>query len=149
MSTRKATLEDLKQIEELAKGWGKIVVRQHWGDDGPGLDVDITQMENVAMAALHGLMAGTLESAMRQQADRLGEHQACPTCGKMCPLQQKERSLVGRIGSSLELREPTAHCPACRRDFFPSASHSEIERARLHSVGPGEDRPGVGTDEVV
>lgn len=131
MATRKLTSEDLKHIEELAKGWGKIIVRQHWGEQGPGLDVDINQMEEVAMAAVRALLAGTLEVATRQQAGCLGEEQACPDCGRMCLLQREQRTIVVRTGSTFEHDEPKAHCPACRRDFFPSASGAETEHARL------------------
>jgi hypothetical protein len=131
MAGRKLKPEDLKRIEELAKGWGKIIVRQHWGEKGPGLDVDLTQMEDVAMAAVQALLAGTLEVATRQQASQLGEEQACPACGRMCPLKHEERSIVVRTGSTFEHEEPKAHCPACRRDFFPSASGAETGHARL------------------
>ncbi len=58
MAARKLTAEDLKRIQELAKGWGKIIVRQHWGEQGPGLDVDLTEMEDVAMAAVRALAGG-------------------------------------------------------------------------------------------
>jgi hypothetical protein len=148
MAARKATAEDLKRIEELAKGWGKIIVRQHWGDQGPGLDVDLTQMEDVGLAAVRGLLAGTLEMATRMQADQLGEQHACPGCGRMCPLRAEERPVVVNGGSSFEHREPKGHCPACRRDFFPSASSAEAGHARLQSVGAEQDRPGGGRGEV-
>src|ERR1700722_3761824 len=106
MAGRKLKPEDLKRIEELAKGWGKIIVRQHWGEKGPGLDVDLTQMEDVAMAAVRALLAGTLEVATQQQADQLGDEQACPDCGRMCPLKHEERPIVVRIGSIFEHDEP-------------------------------------------
>ena len=131
MAARKLKPEDLKRIQELAKGWGKIIVRQHWGEQGPGLDVDLTQMEDVAMAAVQALLAGTLEMATQQQASLLGEQQACPDCGRMCPLKPEERPIVVRTGSTFDHHEPKAHCPACRRDFFPSASGAEIGHARL------------------
>ena len=88
MAARKLKAEDLKHIEELAKGWGKIIVRQHWGEKGPGLDVSLTEMEDVAMAAVRALLAGTLEMATEQQAGHLGDEQACPECGRM---QEKDR----------------------------------------------------------
>ena len=50
MATRKPTLEDLRRIEELAKRWGKIIVREQWGEQGPGLDVDLAQMEEIGVA---------------------------------------------------------------------------------------------------
>ena len=148
MATRKPTAEDIRRIEELARGWGKIIVRQQWGEQGPGLDVDLTQMEDVAMAAVRALLAGTLEVATQQQAGQLGQEQACPKCGRMCPLQTEERPIVVRIGSAFSHAEPKAHCPACRRDFFPSASAAETGHARLQSVGAEQDHPSGGTGEV-
>src|SRR5271156_3211369 len=139
MATRKATAEDLKRIEELAKRWGKIIVKEHWGEQGPGLDVDLTQMEDVGVAAMRGLLAGTLEAATEQQASQLGEQQACPDCGRMCPLRKEERPFVVRGGGSFEHHEPKAHCPACRRDFFPSTSAAETGHARLQPVSPEQD----------
>ena len=135
MFTRKLKEEDLKRIQDLAKGWGKIVVRQHWGEQGPGLDVDLSQMEEVAMAAVRGLPAGTLEVATEQQSGQLGQEQACPDCGRMCPLDRDKRPIVVRTGSVFEHNEPKAHCPTCRRDFFPSASAVEAGHAWLQSVG--------------
>ena len=148
MAARKATAEDLKRIEELAKRWGKIIVREHWGEQGPGLDVDLAEMEDIGVAAMRGLMAGTLESATQQQASQLGEQQACPACGRMCPLKQEERPIVVRGGGSFEHREPKAHCPACRRDFFPSASGAETEHARLQPGGSEQDRASGGPGKV-
>jgi hypothetical protein len=148
MATRKLTSEDLRHIQELAHGWGKIIVRQQWGEKGPGLDVDLTQMEEVAMAAIQALLAGTLEVATQQQASPLGQEQACPECGRVCSLTQEERAIVVRIGSIFNHDEPKGHCPACRRDFFPSASAAETGDARLQSVGGEQDRAGSGTGEV-
>src|SRR5438876_3796986 len=148
MATRKPTAEDIRRIEELARGWGKIIVRQHWGEKGPGLDVSLTEMEEVAMAAVRALLAGTLEVGTRQQADQLGQEYACPKCGQMCPLQNEERPIVVGIGSIFNHDEPKAHCPACRRDFFPSASAAETGDARLQSVGAEQDRAGGGRSEV-
>jgi len=44
----------------------------------------------------------------------------CPTCGKSCAVEVARRTVSGLDGP-LEMLEPKAHCPACRRDFFPSA----------------------------
>jgi hypothetical protein len=148
MAARKATAEDLKRIEELAKRWGKIIVREHWGEQGPGLDVDLTAMEDIGVAAMRGLLAGTLEAATQQQASQLGEQQPCPECGRLCPLQHEERPITVRGGGSFEHREPKAHCPACRRDFFPSASGPETGHASLQSIDSEQDCPSGGSGEV-
>ena len=148
MAARQLMIEDLRHIQELAKGWGKIIVRQQWGEQGPGLDVDLTQMENVAMAAVQALLAGTLETATQQQAQQFGHERPCPTCKRLCPLQSDDREITVRIGSTFDHHEPKAHCPACRRDFFPSASGVETRQSRLQPLGSEEDRGGGGSGEV-
>jgi hypothetical protein len=130
MATRKPTPEDLERIAELAQRWGKIVVQQMWGEQGPGLDVNLDQMEQVAMAAVRGLLAGTLETATEQQGRKLGEQQPCPDCGQPCPVVTEERT-VTTGGGSFEHHEPKAHCPACRRDFFPPKADSGTDQPRL------------------
>jgi hypothetical protein len=44
----------------------------------------------------------------------------CPTCGQTCRVEVGKRTVTGLDGP-VEMMEPKAHCPACRRDFFPSA----------------------------
>ncbi len=143
MNTHKLTGEDLAHIEELAKRWGKVVVKEQWGENGPGLEVTLDQMEQVAMAAVRGLLAGTLETATNQHAQRLGEQQPCPDCGRPCPLTSEERPVVTASGS-FQHCEPTGHCPACRRDFFPSASAVGVDQPRLQRRGDAEDRRSGG-----
>jgi hypothetical protein len=126
MSTSKYTSEELEQLRCLAREWGKIVSKRAFGDDGPGLDVDFRTMEQIAAAAAHGLTEGTLELLLRQQADRLPEQQPCPDCGRVCPTEPRTRSLAAE-GAEIEQMERAAHCPDCRRDFFPPADR----------IGPG------------
>jgi hypothetical protein len=130
MAARKLTTEDLREISRLAKQWGKIVVRHAFGDQGPNLDVDFAQMEEVARAAARGLTEGSLEEATAQQGQQLGERQLCPTCGQLCSVAFEERPFRVK-GAILQLREPKCYCPTCRRDFFPSASGAEVGRSRL------------------
>jgi hypothetical protein len=44
----------------------------------------------------------------------------CPQCGQVCSVITVKRTVTGLDGP-MEIMEPKAHCPACRRDFFPSA----------------------------
>jgi len=137
MAARKLTPEDLEAITNLARGWGKIVCGRAYGPDGPGLDVDLTNMEEVAFAAMRGLAAGTLETATAQQANRLDTHQPCPGCGQPCLVQHEPRSVTARTGP-FEHNDPKCHCTGCRRDFFPSASSLEVGHPRLHPEGAPE-----------
>jgi hypothetical protein len=118
MATRKPTPEQLDAIKALAREWGKIVGRRAYGEAGPGLDVDLDEMEQIAAAAAAGLAEGTLEHLAERQAQGLPDEVACPTCRQPCPVTRRPRRVVAR-GATVTLREPAAHCPACRRDFFP------------------------------
>lgn len=124
MAKHKLTSGQLAAVEKLAKQWGKIVARNAYGEGGPGLDVDFDEMEQIAAAATAGLVEGTLEHLAEQQARHLPAELPCPTCQKLCPVARRERRVVAR-GAAVTLSEPVAHCPACRRDFFPPATEPQ------------------------
>jgi hypothetical protein len=118
MPRRKLSAQDLQEIRDLACRWGKIVACHAFGEEGPGTDVDLDAMEQVAVAAAAGLTEGTLSTLMEQQAHRLGSEQPCPDCGRLCTVRRENRPLSVRTGPLIQ-REPICHCPDCRRDFFP------------------------------
>src|SRR5947209_6402347 len=66
MPRRQLTPEMLQEIRDLADGWGKIVAKRAFGDQGPGLDVDFDTMEQIALAAALGLTQGTLSTSLEQ-----------------------------------------------------------------------------------
>jgi len=118
MARRDFSPEEIHELRRLAASWGKIVARRAFGDQGPGLDVDFSTMEQIALAAAAGLTEGTLQTLLEQQADALGEQRPCPDCGRPCVLRRQERTLHTQ-GPPLQQSEPMGHCPDCRRDFFP------------------------------
>jgi hypothetical protein len=118
MAKRKSSPEQLTAVKELAKQWGIIIARNAHGNDGPTLDTDFDEMEQIAAAATAGLVEGTLEHLTQQQAQRLPDELPCPTCQKLCELKRQPRQVVAR-GATVTLQEPVAHCSVCRRDFFP------------------------------
>jgi hypothetical protein len=120
MTSPRFTPEELRELHALAAQWAKIVSKRAFGDDGPGLDVDFRTMEQIATAAAQGLTEGTLQLFLEQQAHKLPENQPCPQCGKLCPAKPHTRALTAQ-GVEVEHVERIAHCPACRRDFFPPA----------------------------
>jgi hypothetical protein len=130
MARRPFTPDELQELRHLAAQWGRIVARRAFGDDGPGLDVDFDMMEQIAHAAAQGLTEGTLQTLLARQTDALGDKPPCPDCGRPCPVHRQERPLHAK-GVELRQSEPVAHCPACRRDFFPPAADPATGRARV------------------
>jgi hypothetical protein len=140
MARAKISPQDLQNIRDLAAQWGKIVARRAFGDRGPGLDVDFTALEQIAAAAAAGLTEGTLTTLLEQQATTLGAEAPCPACGRSCPLHRQPRPLHIDSGQAIEHHEPFAHCPDCRRDFFPPTDHAAPRQPRLQPRAAAEDR---------
>jgi hypothetical protein len=120
-----------RELVELAEGWGRIAAGEAYGPDGPGLDVDLAGLEEIAVEMQRALLKGFCEVATQRQARRLPEIQPCPQCGAECqveqpvghsPLDGKERSRPMQLrGGAFDLAEPRCYCRSCRRSFFPSA----------------------------
>jgi len=123
MTSKEARERKLKEIQELAVGWGKIIAQEAF-PGGPGLDVTLAEMEELAAAASHALVQGAVETMTGSQGEQFGGEAPCPTCGRVCPLMLEPRSMVVR-GGNATLKEPVGHCPRCRRDFFPATAGVE------------------------
>jgi hypothetical protein len=121
MPFRKSTVMDSSGTGPMAEGWGKIVARRVHEEVGADLDLDADDMEQIAKFAACAVAKGTIEELLEKKAALLGPEQPCPTCERLCPVERKPRS-IQFWGGEVQYREPKCHCPACRRDFFPSAS---------------------------
>jgi hypothetical protein len=88
-------------------------------------------MEEFAVTAAKALIRGSLETMSQDQAGQLGPTAACPGCGKPCAIEERCRTIQVRGATAPEVVEPMGHCPACRRDFFPSASGVEAGRSSV------------------
>lgn len=87
----------------------------------PKAGVRFTELEAAGHRLGRAVAQATTERLALMQAEQMTGPQPCPTCGRLCSLVHRQRSLE-TIDGPIELREPVCHCPACRRDFFPSAS---------------------------
>jgi hypothetical protein len=81
------------------------------------------------------VIIGAIEEALKTQRKLLGDHQPCPQCAQPCPVATTSRSIQVR-GGTIQYGEPLCHCPACRRDFFPSPPDLADRLARLFSSDP-------------
>ena len=67
MTSKEARERKLKEIQEIAAGWGKIIALEAF-PNGPGLDVTLAEMEELAAAASHALVQGAVETMTDAQA---------------------------------------------------------------------------------
>jgi hypothetical protein len=147
MASKDARERKLKEIQEIAEGWGKIIAGEAF-PDGPGLDVTLADMEEVAIAASRALVKGAVETMSGSQGEQFGEEAPCPSCGKICPLQTVPRCVIVR-GGEATLSEPVGHCRRCRRDFFPSAAGAEDRWSWVQPDDPASDPAHGGRDQFV
>jgi hypothetical protein len=119
MARTKLSDEKLKELAELAAGWGKLFAQEAFPDK-PGLDVSLADMEEIAALATQAIVREAVGTMAEEQAQTFAPQQPCPSCSKLCDVKRKSRTVAVR-GGTAELHEPVAHCSTCRRDFFPSA----------------------------
>ena len=130
MPFTRAQSDDRASLRDMASGWGKIVARRAYGDEGPGLDLDFDSIESLAVDMGQAVIEGAVQEILRKQSQRLGDHQPCPTCGRACPVDKRPRTVQVR-GGAVAYDEPVGRCPACRRDCFPSPPELAARLARL------------------
>jgi len=80
----------------------------------------LTELEGESLALGRLLSRLSLTRAVAEVTATSATSTACPTCGERHPVETHKRTVQSMAGP-VELLEAVAHCPACRRDFFPSA----------------------------
>jgi hypothetical protein len=120
MPFRKSPSMDRTGVAQMAEGWGRIVARRIHEDVGAELDLDADDIEQMAATAARAVARGTIEELLERKASLLGAEQPCPTCQRPCAVRRQPRT-IDFWGGAVTYAEPACHCPACRRDFFPSA----------------------------
>ena len=120
MPFHKSPSMDRDGVEQLAEGWGKVVARRVHDEVGPELDLDADDIEPMAVVAARAVARGTIADLLERKAALLGPEQPCPTCQRPCDVRRQLRT-IDFWGGAVTYAEPQGHCPACRRDFFPSA----------------------------
>jgi hypothetical protein len=75
MPFTKSQSHDLSNLRDMAYGWGRVVSRRAYGDEGPGLDIDFDSIESLAVDMGQAVIRGAIEEVLRSQLKLLGDHQ--------------------------------------------------------------------------
>lgn len=78
-----------------------------------------SQIEKTAHATGQQLSRRIQQTRLQEVALAATPQAACPTCGDVCEVAHPRRTMTS-IDGPVEAMEPQAHCPRCRRAFFPS-----------------------------
>lgn len=112
-----ATKEEL--AARLAGQLAEFFAEEVYGPEGPELETDIDEFEDLAVLAARAAFDAVIARALVLQNRKLPDHVPCPDCERRCKVEFDERPIQGRLGRA-SIQEPFCHCSACDRDFFPS-----------------------------
>ena len=126
MAAHQLSEDKCRELLDLARRWGTIAANEAYGETGPGLDVDLAGLEQIALLLQKGILQGFCEQATTEQARQLTETIPCPQCGEECevPESPPQRPMT-LTGGEFSLAEPQCYCRTCRRSFFPSADGAQ------------------------
>jgi len=110
---------------KLARQLAETFSEEVYGADGPELDCDIDEIEDLAVLAARAAFDAVIARALLLQNQKLPDKLSCPKCQSRCRVQFEERTVQGRMGPA-RVQEPVCHCSACDRDFFPSAGNVAV-----------------------
>ena len=105
---------------KLAGQMAAVLAKEIYGPEGPDLDCDIDEIEDVAVLAAKAAFDAVIARALLLQNQKLPGKLPCPKCENSCRVEFEKRTVQGRMGPA-EIQEPVCHCSKCERDFFPSA----------------------------
>lgn len=120
------TAEDQRAVEHLAKKFSVDLDDQRV----TGENATFASIEAAARQLGRAVTRHVTQDLALRQTQLLAEPQPCATCGKLCAVGIDDRQLTTGDGP-IELHEAVCHCPACRRDFFPSTRSLGTASARV------------------
>jgi len=113
-------LERDKEINGLLRRLSELLIEEQREQGVYQQTPHLCDLESASLALGQRLSCVSLTRAVREVAAESDTHADCPTCGARCLLTTSTRS-VKSVSGSIDVIEPMGHCPACRRNFFPSA----------------------------
>lgn len=129
--TIEAKREELVQAARLL---GENLSRRSFGERGPDLNVTLADLEGFLRPLMQAMAGGFLAVSADEQAQRLGETLPCPTCGRACSREERERTLTAADGP-VTWSEPVCHCEHCDSVFLPRAEPSSSLIGRRPALG--------------
>ncbi len=111
-----------EELRRSAEQMGEILCKMAFGERGPDLQTSLVDLEQLLGPVLEQMAAGFLRASVTQQAGRLPNELACPTCGVECSAlsEARERTMTTEHGD-FAWSEPSCFCDRCQRSFFPAA----------------------------
>ncbi|MFO0702221.1 MAG: hypothetical protein U0236_23695 [Nitrospira sp.] len=115
----------LKRKKELLVELAELTIEEQVA---AGVFLGTPHYSVIERAAVHlgrELSRQAQERGAREVAANCNAEVPCPTCQTVCSVEVKTREIKSTDGL-VQLPESVAHCPQCRRSFFPSTRSDGI-----------------------
>lgn len=123
MALTEAVRLRLGEVEALAERMGREVAVKAFGEQGPGLDVSLADLEGLFDKFVKGFAQGAYAEAVARQAQQVPERAECPECGSECARRRPPRARpMQTVHGGFVWQEPQHFCPRCTRLFFPATT---------------------------
>jgi hypothetical protein len=109
-----------EEKDRLLRRLAELTVEEQRGRGTFDRTPHMTELEGESLELGRLLSRLSLSRSAAEAAAASETSAACPTCGSRRPIETQKRTVESTAGP-VELIESVAHCPTCRRDFFPSA----------------------------
>lgn len=97
-----------------------------FGEGGPSVETTFVEIEEFGHEVGQMMARAIDERLMTQHASKFQGTAACPACQTDCsPKPVPTKRELKTTDGDVPIEEPVCRCPACDRDFFPSAYSAE------------------------
>lgn len=87
---------------------------------------DLETIEDEVVENIDAITRSAISKLLEQQRRQSETPQACPQCGgRLSAKPAQARTMQSRRGK-IHFQCDVFHCPACRRDFFPSVQNTGL-----------------------
>ena len=108
------------EVAEKIKELAALVARERFGPDGrPPLETTFSTIEEIGHQVGRHLATEVDAELTERHREHFVAPQPCPQCSRLCAPGRGTHDVTTRDGPTA-VPEVRCHCPACRRDFFPS-----------------------------
>jgi hypothetical protein len=107
-----------EEKDRLLRRLAELTVEEQRGRGTFDRTPHMTELEGESLELGRLLSRLSLSRSAAEAAAASETSAACPTCGSRRPIETQKRTVESTAGP-VELIESVAHCPTCRRDFFP------------------------------
>ena len=87
---------------------------------------DLETIEDEVLENMDAVTRSAISKLLEQQRRQAETPQACPQCSRLLSAKPAQGRVLQSRRGNIHFQCDVFHCPACRRDFFPSVQNTGL-----------------------